>query len=223
MAGEINEERGEVFYKDWYKTGGWKYSFWKEFWWHRRHVVKRFGLKCGGRMLEIACGSGFHTNLFNRMGFDCVGVDRSEAGIEWARTRYPRQRYYACDFRDMPFALASFDIVLARGFSFYHYDLTSPEALGATATLMRYLKPGGVFVMIIVSDLSGRREPDQIWHNTLEDYRRHFSSFGKKWSVGWVEGTALCGLYNEPCNAPRATHAPHRPSLVSASYDGWPG
>lgn len=198
MTGGINEERGEAFYKDWYKTGGWKYSIWKEFWWHRRHVVKRFGLKRGGRMLEIACGGGFHTNLFNRMGFDCVGVDRSEAGIEWARSHYPKRRFHVCDFRNMPFKPASFDVVLARGFSFYHYDLTSAEALGATSTLIRYLKPGGVFIMIIVTDLSGKREADQIWHNTLEDYRLHFSSFARKWSVGWINGAAVCGLYNEP-------------------------
>jgi hypothetical protein len=71
--------------------------------------------------------------------------------------------------------------------------------------------------MIIVTDLSGKREPDKIWQNTLEDYRRHFSSFDRKWSVDWVNGTAICGLYNEPIAAPQAAHQISRPSLVPAS------
>lgn len=208
MAGEPNKDRGITFYNETYKTGGWKYSFGKEYLWHRRHVVKRFGLRRGMRMLEVACGCGFHTNLFNRMGFDCVGVDRSESGIEWARSHHPKRTYYCCDFRDMPFEPASFDVVLARGLSSYHYDLASNEAFDATTTLVKHLKPAGVFIMLIITDLSGRREPDSIWHNTLEDYRRHFSSFSKRWSVDWAKGIAICALFNEPVGG-----------LVNAQHD----
>jgi ubiquinone/menaquinone biosynthesis C-methylase UbiE len=210
MAGELNDERGVAFYAKHYKTGGWKYSFWREYRWHRRHVIKRFSLKRGMRMLEVACGCGFHTNLFNRMGFDCVGADRSQAGIEWAKNRYSKRTYHCCDFREMPFVPASFDVVIARGFSYYHYDLASDEAFVATRVLMRYLKPGGVFVMIIITDLSGRH--DSIWHNTLADYRRHFSSFGKRWSVDWADGMAICALHNEPAEDPAvATTATPQP------------
>ena len=47
-------------------------------------------------------------------------------------------------------------------------------------------------------DRSGRRDPDKVWHNRIEDYQEHFSSFGLKWSVDWAGGMAICGLYNEP-------------------------
>ncbi|MFQ5495041.1 MAG: class I SAM-dependent methyltransferase [Phycisphaerae bacterium] len=198
MTQQLDDDRGVAFYQKFYQTGGWRYSFWREYLWHRRHMVKRFGLHRGMRVLEVACGSGFHTHLLNRMGFDCVGVDRSEAGIAWARRHYPLHVYHCCDLRKMPLDEGSFDAVLARGCSHYHYDLMDEIALDTTGLLMRYLKPGGVFIMAIATDLSGRREADKIWHNTLDDYRQHFASFGLRWSVDWVEGMAICGLYQSP-------------------------
>ena len=92
-------------------------------------------------------------------------------------------------------------MVIARGCSHYHYDLMDPIALETTRTLLRYLESGGVFVMIVVTDRSGRRDPDKIWQNKEEDYRRHFSSFGLEWSVDWVKGTAVCGLRNQVAKA----------------------
>ncbi len=191
----VDQEKGDAFYDKHYADGGWEYSRWREYLWHRKHLVKHFRIARGARMLEIACGTGFHTNLFNRMGFHCVGIDRSESGIECARKRYPRRAFHHCDFRDVPFPDNSFDVVVARGFSFYHYDLASYEAHEATRTLLRYLKPGGMFAMLIVTDLSGAREEGCVWQNTLDDYEAHFSSFGMKWSVDWAEGMAICGLF----------------------------
>lgn len=188
--------RGDAFYNRFYSAGGWKYSFWREYWWHRRHVVKAFQLRRGMRMLEVACGNGFHTNLFRRMGFRGVGVDRSAAGIALARRQFPRCTFHQCDIMsDMPVGWAEFDLVLARGCSHYHYDLQSDQALSTTRHLLRYLAPGGVFVMAIVTDLSGRRDPGKVWQNTRQDYQRHFSAFGLKWSVDWHRGMAICGLW----------------------------
>ena len=198
MAGEINEERGQAYYSEHYQSGGWKYSFWKEYFWHRRHVLKRFGLKRGMRMLEVACGNGFHTDVFNRMGLDCIGVDRSQAGIEWATAHYPRWTYHCRNLWEMEFTPESFDVILARGLSHYHYDLQCGTALDTTETLIRYLKPGGVFIMIILTNLSGSREPNKVWHNTLDDYRGHFSSFGLEHSVEWVNGMAICAIHRAP-------------------------
>lgn len=188
--------RGDPVYNDFYRTGGWKYSYWKEFLWHRRHLVKRFGLHRGMRVLEVACGNGFHTNLLRLMGFDCLGVDRSREGIAWARSRFPRSRYHCGDlFGELPLARSSCEVVFARGCSHYHYDLMSAQAIDTTRHLLGYLKPGGVFVMVIVTNLSGSKEAGQIWHNTLDDYRRHFGSFESDFSVGWVDGMAVCGLW----------------------------
>lgn len=209
---QADAARAEAFYSRFYRDGGWKYSFWREYLWHRRHVVKRFRLRRGMRMLEVACGNGFHTDLFRRMGFDCTGVDRCAAGIEWARAHHPKSRYVQGDvLGDMPVPRAAFDAILARGLSHYHYDLHSPQALATTRRLLDYLAPGGVFVMVIVTDLSGRREPGKVWQNTRRDYQDHFSAFHRPWSVDWHAGIAVCGLWNTP--DPCTTSRPAEPQV----------
>ena len=194
-AVQADPSRGDPVYNNFYAQGGWTYSFWKEYWWHRRHIVRRFQLRRGMRVLEVACGNGFHTNLLRRMGFSALGVDRSTAGIAWARSHFPRTRYHLGDlFGDLPVEVGSCDAVYARGCSNYHYDLMSDQAMTTTRHLLEYLRPGGVFIMVIVTNLSGSKEPGRIWHNTLDDYRRHFASFGLESSVNWVDGMAVCGL-----------------------------
>jgi SAM-dependent methyltransferase len=180
------------FYDTFYAEGGWRYQLWREWWWHRRHVQRRFGLRRGMTMLEIACGMGFHTDLFNRMGFRCVGLDACSTAIELARARYPRRTFHLCDARgDLPFEEGSFDVVITRGCSLYHYDLNSPATVATTPNLMRYLRVGGRFILVIVSDLSGRRDPGSVWQNRLDDYRAHFGQFDPQCTVDWHAGVVI--------------------------------
>jgi len=182
------------FYDTFYAEGGWRYGLVREWWWHRRHMVKRFGLAKGSRMLEAACGMGFHTDLFCRMGFDCTGLDTCATGIAEARRRYPNRNLIVGDAKgSLPFGEGSFDVVVTRGCSLYHYDLAAPGPCEATANLMRYLKPGGIFILIIVSDLSGARDPVKIWQNRIEDYQAHFSQFDSACTVDWHRGVVICG------------------------------
>ncbi|MFQ5461459.1 MAG: class I SAM-dependent methyltransferase, partial [Phycisphaerae bacterium] len=108
--------------------------------------------------------------------------------------RFPKRTFHCCDFRKIPYPEESFDVVIARGFSFYHYDLDSADAHLATRTVLRHLKGGGLFVMLIVTDQSGRREPGRVWQNQLADYEQHFASHARQWSVDWADGMAICSL-----------------------------
>lgn len=187
------------YYETFYANGGWKYSFLREWRWHRRHFIRRFGIPRGSRVLEAACGAGFHTHLLNRMGLRCVGVDSSETGIRWAREHYPRWTYLCGDVREeLPLDLGSFDVVMTHGCSLYHYDLASPLAMQTTPRLMSYLRPGGLFLLIIATDLSGRRDPEEIWQNTLDDYRSHFAASTPHYSVDWHKGMAICAAWRPP-------------------------
>lgn len=189
-------DENSTHYDRFYADGGWKYSFVREWLWHRKHLIKRFRIPRGARVLEAACGAGFHTNLLNYMGLNCIGVDQSETGIRWAREHYPTRRYICADIRDaLPLDVEAFDVVFTRGCGIYHYDLASPLAMRTTPILMRYLRPGGVFVLVIVTDLSGRKDEDNVWQNTLDDYRAHFSAFSPRYSVDWHKGLAICAAW----------------------------
>jgi SAM-dependent methyltransferase len=210
-------------YETFYADGGWKYSFWREWWWHRRHFIRRFGIPRRARVLEAACGTGFHTNLLNRMGLDCIGVDRSETGIRWAREKHPQWRYILGDVRDdLPLEPESFDVVFTRGCGVYHYDLLDTPATRTTTELFRYLRPGGLFVLIVISNLSGRKEPDAIWQNTLEDYRSHVRAFSPRHTVDWHEGVAIAAAW-KPFDPQNGDADVETPSTLEVSAVGVPG
>ncbi len=189
------DAKGTASYDAFYEAGGWQYNLLHDWWWHRRHFVKKFGLHRGDRVLEVACGTGFHTDLFCRMGLDCIGFDTCETAVRIARERYPNRRFFVGDARgDLPVEHESMDAVVTRGCSIYHYDLAAQPALDTTANLLRYLRVGGRFVLIIASDLSGRREAGKIWQNRLEEYRVHLSHFGSDQIIEWHKGMVVCGV-----------------------------
>lgn len=45
------------------------------------------------RILDVGCGNGFWANQFAKLGYDVVGIDPSETGIEQARKAYPGIRF----------------------------------------------------------------------------------------------------------------------------------
>ena len=116
----------------------------------------------------------------------------------------------------MPVEPDSYDVVFARGCSNYHYHLFGRQALHTTAALLRHLKPGGVFIMIIATDLSGNRKPDCHWDNTLADYQRHFSLFGDDYSVDWVKGMVICGLHRDEAVVPRVVIEQEEAAVATA-------
>jgi SAM-dependent methyltransferase len=97
--------------------------------WHklRRHVVQRVGLRKGSRVLEVACGQGYHVDALRRMGFDVMGVDLSAGAIEFAQRVFPDSSFRHLDAAArMPFDDASFDLVCRTGRGFFTTTFSVP-------------------------------------------------------------------------------------------------
>ena len=45
------------------------------------------------RILDVGCGSGFLAHQFTELGYEVVGIDPSETGVEQARRAYPGIRF----------------------------------------------------------------------------------------------------------------------------------
>jgi ubiquinone/menaquinone biosynthesis C-methylase UbiE len=75
-----------------------------------------------GRMLDIACGTGWLTRL---LPGDVVGVDQSGAMLAIARKRVPAARFVRAEIPPLPFADDSFDVALAA----HIYSHLEAEAL----------------------------------------------------------------------------------------------
>ena len=107
------------------------------------------GCPAGGDLLDVACGFGRHAVPLARAGFRVTGVDRSEPLLAEARRRAGDgdggPRLVQADYRELPFADASFDAALnlytSLGF------LGDEEDTNVLTEVARVLRPGGKLVI----------------------------------------------------------------------------
>jgi ubiquinone/menaquinone biosynthesis C-methylase UbiE len=65
----------------------------------------------GGRLCDVACGSGLAANIASRRGASVAGLDASAALIDIAKARTPEGDFRVGDMNALPFEDDSFDIV----------------------------------------------------------------------------------------------------------------
>ncbi|MFY9461831.1 MAG: class I SAM-dependent methyltransferase [Candidatus Sungiibacteriota bacterium] len=77
------------------------------------NLLRVLGIRRGTRVFDIACGQGFFTREFARLGARAIGADISKELIEYARAHSPREIvFYVSPAHQLSFAPAGeFDIV----------------------------------------------------------------------------------------------------------------
>ena len=115
------------------------------------------------RLLDAGCGDGWAAVLTAVP--EVVGVDKSEAAVEAARTRGVDAR--VADLQDLPFADGEFDIGMCN-----HVLYHLPNRHRGIAELARVLRPGGRFVGI---------------YNYMDHLREIWDTVGDPWrdQPGW--------------------------------------
>ena len=128
-------------------------------------AVRLAGAPAGGDVLDVPCGFGRHSVPLAAAGYRATGVDRSPALLDEARRRAGGQRwpkFAKADYRDLPFADASFDAALNL-FSSLGF-LGDAEDTRALAEIGRTLRPGGRLVLEIMHrDLLVASFSEQDW------------------------------------------------------------
>jgi SAM-dependent methyltransferase len=97
-------------------------------------------------LFDEAVGRGLVPELRNR-STEVVAVDVSPAVVRLARTRYPDLDAHAADTRQLPFADASFDVVVSNS-TLDHFD-RHEEIARALRELHRVLKPQGRLLLTL--------------------------------------------------------------------------
>ncbi len=119
----------------------------------------------GGELLDVPCGFGRHAVPLARAGYRVTGVDRSTALLDEARRRAGGERWpkwVAADYRELPFADASFDAAMNL-FSSLGY-LGDEEDTRVLAEIRRVLRPGSRLVVeLLHRDRLVRGFAEQDW------------------------------------------------------------
>jgi SAM-dependent methyltransferase len=109
------------------------------------------GCPDGGELLDVPCGFGRHSLPLARAGYRVTGVDRAQPLLDEARRRAGDQsgvRIARADYRELPFADASFDAAVNL-FTSLGY-LGDEEDTRALAEIGRVLRPGARLVIEIL-------------------------------------------------------------------------
>jgi ubiquinone/menaquinone biosynthesis C-methylase UbiE len=112
----------------------------------------------GGKVLEVACGTGISTDYLHRaLGAttEVVATDLNEAMIDYARAKrgvLPGVTFEPADALALPFQDAGFDAVVCQfGIMFF------PDKARGVAEMARVLKPGGLLAFNVWDSLRHNR------------------------------------------------------------------
>jgi SAM-dependent methyltransferase len=108
----------------------------------------------GGRLLDLACGTGSSFVPFLRRGFSVAACDASAAMLEQAAAKAPEAELVQCDIRALP-DLGSFDLVTCFDDSL-NYLMDEAELTAAFAGMSASLASGGLVIFDLNSLLAYR-------------------------------------------------------------------
>ena len=108
--------------------------------------ARRSGIAAGEAVCELGCGNGYLSGLLGGLGFEVLGVDASESGIEIAQSHYGGSAAFLC--RAIGPGLAAelgrerFDVVVSSEVIEHLY--TPADLLEVAFAVLR---PGGLLVL----------------------------------------------------------------------------
>ncbi len=133
-------------------------------------LAGRVTVPAGGRVLELACGTGIATERLRAAlpeDVEIVATDLNEAMLDLARDKrgdLPKVRYQVADALDLPFGDGSFDAVTCQfGVMFF------PDKAAGAREAARVLKPGGTYAFNVWDSLD-RNPAIKIVQDTISGF-----------------------------------------------------
>ena len=98
-------------------------------------------------LVDLGCGSGTHSLIFNNMGFDVIGVDSSEQMIDIARKKNNNNIFYVGDIANFTLS-KQVDIAVSLG-QITSYLITDEKLDSFFKTTYANVVDGGLFIFAI--------------------------------------------------------------------------
>ncbi|MGZ6778257.1 MAG: class I SAM-dependent methyltransferase [Mycobacterium sp.] len=151
--------------------------------------LERAGL-ISGTVLDVGCGTGEHTMLLTRLGYDVLGIDFAPEAVEQARRNAADKdvnaRFAVADAMNLP-GSPRYDTILDSALFHIFDDSDRPKYV---ASLHNATRPGGVVHVLALSD-AGRGFGPQVNGETIRD------AFAEGWELEELEPTTYRGVVTE--------------------------
>ena len=106
-----------------------------------RLIIDTLDLHVEDKILDLACGEGRYTALFNDLGYQVTGIDLSETLVNCGKERYPGLELEVGDMRQIH---GKFDVILSLFTSFGYFD-SDQDNENVIRSIFNALNPGGYF------------------------------------------------------------------------------
>jgi len=172
-------------------------------------IVRRLNLQSGAkqlRILDAGCGTGVHLLALQQAGFEnLTGVDASSTGLAVAGQKLGdahKVNLVCSDIRSMPFAQATFDVILLS-FVLQHLPHKDEDELQeATEKLFSHLtsllSPGGQLIIVTCSKQQMSADDGCMW------YYKYFPQAAAKLAGRFLDIAVLKDLLGKSGMAPSA-------------------
>jgi SAM-dependent methyltransferase len=116
--------------------------------------------------LDVGCGEGRFCRMLRARGIAATGIDPTETLLAAARARDPEGDYRQACAEALPFADASFDLVVS-----YLTLIDIPDFRAAFAEMTRVLKPGGT---LLIANINSFVSSSNGWIKSLDGRYLHY-------------------------------------------------
>ena len=151
--------------------------------------VEKVGL-IRGKVLDVGCGTGEHTILLTRLGYDVLGIDFAPEAVEQARRNAHANgveaRFEVADAMNLP-GEPRYDTIVDSALFHIFDDTDRPKYV---ASLHNACRPGGIVVVLALSD-QGRGFGPEVSGETIRD------AFGDGWELEALEPATYRGVVTE--------------------------
>lgn len=117
-----------------------------------KSLIKKYNIKPGSKVLDIGCGTGKYSSLFNKFGMYQLGIDLSDVAIDKARKLFPECNFQVGNVLELNLN-DKYDVIYVSGLSLFNTsDLNTLKSF--LDSLLIFLKKDGIIIFVKTSSLT---------------------------------------------------------------------